>query len=324
MGERVVRSKTLRANRAGPNRALLALATAAACSAFPLSAVLWVHFGEKPFSASAFLAGLSLGPCLAAYGLVATRHKQFVRKMVLLSGGLSILSLPLLGRVNVDLEAFFMLLLLGSGGAAIGHTMVTVIAGPIIFGRVLCGWGCWRAMALEWLPIRGSPGRRGGYWGMLPYCSLLGSVAIAGFCVFVRRESPGGTPGMMHTAGLGTSATIVALYYAASIALGFAMKDARAFCKYACPSAAILKVTSRLAVFKMTANRALCDACGACSRVCPMDIDVARCVIEERHVGSGECILCQRCAQACPASALRLAARFGSRGGQGPKARGHE
>jgi ferredoxin len=38
-------------------------------------------------------------------------------------------------------------------GPAIGHTMITTIVGPLIFGRILCGWGCWRAMVLERLPV---------------------------------------------------------------------------------------------------------------------------------------------------------------------------
>ena len=59
--------------------------------------------------------------------------------------------------MNLDLEGFFMLLLLGTGGAAVGHTMIMVIAGPMLFGRVLCGWGCWRSMILELLPAGRKP-----------------------------------------------------------------------------------------------------------------------------------------------------------------------
>ena len=37
-----------------------------------------------------------------------------------------------------------------------------------------------------------------------------------------------------------------------------------------------------------------------------MDIEVAPFALAGRRIGSGECVLCQRCVQACPRGALRL------------------
>ncbi len=293
-----------------PSRALLILAAVSACSAWPASAILWFRFGERAFATSIFFLGLSLGPCLAGYAFAPRKRKEAFRKLVLLTGGLSILAFPLLAAVGMDLEAFFMLLLLGTAGAAIGHTMVTVIAGPMLFGRVLCGWGCWRAMVLEFLPIGRSPGRRGGLWTALPYAGLAVSIAAAAVSALVLGEHPGGSPGKMHTASLTASLVLVAVYYAASVGLAFALRDRRAFCKYLCPTGAILKLTSRLAVLKMTAASTLCDGCRACSLICPMDIDVASFATHGQRIKSGDCILCQRCAQVCPHDVLHLAGGF--------------
>src|SRR3974390_3094625 len=116
---------------------------------------------------------------MGAYAIVPTARKQMARRMVLLTGGLSIMAFSLLGKANLDLEGFFMLLFLGTAGAAIGHTLITVIIGPVFIGRFLCGWGCWRAMILELLPVRQTPGRRGGIWSILPFFGLVLSIGSA-------------------------------------------------------------------------------------------------------------------------------------------------
>jgi polyferredoxin len=97
------------------------------------------------------------------------------------------------------------------------------------------------------------------------------------------------------------------VYYVASIGLALALDDRRAFCKYLCPSGAILRWTSRPALLRVAARTEDCDGCGACTRVCPMDVDVGALAGTGQRIGPGECVLCQRCVQACPTGALRLA-----------------
>lgn len=269
---------------------------------------------ERAFATSLFLLGLSLGPCLAVYAAAPNARKQAARGLVLFTGGLSIMAFSLLRAANLDLEGFFMLLFLGTAGAAIGHTLVTVIVGPLFFGRFLCGWGCWRAMILEQLPIGRTPGRRKGGWNLLPFLGLALSIGAAAASVFVLGHHPGGAAGAMHAGSLRAIATGFGIYYVASIGLAFALRDQRAFCKYLCPSSVILGLTSRLSILKMTADGGRCNSCGACSQVCPMDIDVARFAVLGQRVRSGQCILCQRCAHACPTEALRLAGGFDAAG----------
>ena len=293
-----------------PNRALLILSTVVSAFVWPVAARLWFLVGEKAFAVSLFLLGLSLGPCLAAYSLVPRVRKQTVRRLVLLTGGFSIMAFSLLGAANLDLEGFFMLLFLGTVGAAVGHTLVKVIVGPLFYGRFLSGWGCWRGMILELLPIRHSRGRRRGGWDWLPLLGLTASIGAAAASVFVFHHDPGGTVRVMHGGSVEAIAVGFGVYYIASIALAFALRDQRAFCKYLCPSSVILGQTSRLSILKMEATGLLCNACGACSKVCPMDIDVAHFAALGKRIESGQCILCQRCAHACPAKALRLTVGF--------------
>ncbi len=292
-------------NRNRPNRSVILIGLAVACVAWPLAAFLWLSSRDAALAVSIFGLGLSLGPCLAAYGYARRARKQTMRRLVLLTGGLSIMAMSLLGAMSLDLEAFFMLVLSGTAGAAVGHTMVTVIVGPVLFGRVLCGWGCWRGMILELLPIGQGRGRLGGKWRLLPFAGLAVSIGAAVSLLAIGHH-PGGVPPDLHGESILPIIVGFAVYYVASIGLAFPLKDQRAFCKYLCPSSVILRRTSRLSLAKMAANADLCNGCGACSRVCPMDIDVVEYATRGRRITSGECILCQRCAHTCPTDALRL------------------
>jgi len=211
----------------------------------------------------------------------------------------------------LDLEGFFTLLFAGTMGAAIGHNLVTVIAGPMLFGRLVCGWGCWRSMVLELLPIGRSPGRRRGAWTFLALGGLAATAGNGASSVLMPGHRASGPPDVLRATSLGWIGLGFGVYYAASLGLAFALKDQRAFCKYLCPNSAILRVTSRFSLLKMSAKRELCDACGACSQICPMDIDVAQFAARGLRVGSGDCILCQQCAHACHTGALRLTAGLG-------------
>jgi len=289
-----------------PNPALLAVAGVITCVTWSLASLLWFHLSQRVLGISLFGLGLSLGPCLAAYAIVPKARKQGARRVVLFVGGLAILVFSLASAVNLDMEGFFTLVFAGTMGAAIGHNLATVIVGPMFFGRLLCGWGCWRSMVLELLPIGPGKGRRRGGWTFLAFAGLAGTVGIGAWSAFATGHNAHVKSSTLRPAGLEPLVIGVGIYYAASIGLAFALKDQRAFCKYLCPNSAILRVTSRFSLLKMSADRALCNSCGACSQACPMDIDVAKFAARGRRVASGDCILCQHCAHACPTGALRL------------------
>jgi len=289
-----------------PSGVLLAIAGVIACLTWLLATLLWFRLGEVALGISLFGLGLSLGPGLAAYAIVPRARKQRARRLVLFTGGLSIMAFSLLSPTNLDMEGFFALVFAGTMGAAVGHNLVTVIIGPMVFGRLVCGWGCWRSMVLELLPLGRSPGRRRGTWTFLGFGGLAVAAGIGALSVFMLGHHAGSAPGALRVSSAGWIVRGFAVYYAASITLAFALRDQRAFCKYLCPNSAILRVTSRFSLLKMRAKSELCNACQACSQVCPMDIDVAQFAVLGRRVASGDCILCQRCAHACPTGALGL------------------
>lgn len=70
----------------------------------------------------------------------------------------------------------------------------------------------------------------------------------------------------------------------------------RAWCRYFCPLGAALAITSPLRIFKIKRNTSTCVNCKACTRNCPMGLDVH----SEESVSSTECISCGDCITSCP------------------------
>jgi polyferredoxin len=274
---------------------LLVVSAIAVLVFWALAAVVLFRLRALGLAMALFLGGLSEGPFLAGYALARPDHKQWWRWLVLATGGLGILAFSLVDAVNLDLDGFFELLILGTMGAAIGHTLATTIVGPLIFGRLLCGWGCWRAMVLERLPVGKGSGRRKGVWVWTPLVGVVVSLAAAALLAL--------THGHAHANSIWPVAAGVAVYYAAAIALALALHDQRAFCKYLCPTGLVLRWTSRPALLHVRAQAEACTGCGACTKVCPMDIPVAE------RVRTGDCILCQRCVQTCPTGVLKTSLR---------------
>jgi len=74
----------------------------------------------------------------------------------------------------------------------------------------------------------------------------------------------------------------------------------RFFCKMLCPLGAIYGLLNRVSICRLHLDEKSCVSCGACRKVCPMDIDP----VAQLH--SPECILCGQCVEACPQKALHL------------------
>ncbi len=72
----------------------------------------------------------------------------------------------------------------------------------------------------------------------------------------------------------------------------------RPFCKYLCPLGAIYSLFNRVSFYRMKIDENACTHCGACSRRCPMDIDVVH------DIDGAECIRCNECKHVCPHGAI--------------------
>ncbi len=272
-----------------------------------VGAVMWQSSG---YLLSLFFfgyIGTALGGGLGLYTALPRRKKPLGRRLTLfLVGTFLFVFAAVLGRENMQLEGLFFGLLGGVIQAAVIHYFIAKIVGPLLFGRLWCGWACWTAMVLDLLPYKRSPGRLPRRWGWLRYAHFglsLGLVLVLWFGVGFQDGAVGLTALYWFLAGN-------LLYYLAGIALAMALKDNRAFCKYVCPITLPLKLTSRLASLKIAGDSVHCDACGACARSCPMDIQVYTYIQEGKRVLSTECTLCQTCVSACPQETLKLSFGF--------------
>jgi len=268
-----------------------------------LGAVLWVMTGFWQALAHFGYLGTALGAGLGLYAILPKKKKPLGRRVSLLLIGVYLFAFTgVLGRENIQFEGFLLGLLTGVVQASVVHYLIAKIFGPLLFGRLWCGWACWSVMIFDLLPFKRSAGRLPGRWGWLRYFHVLvsaGVVVLVWMLASTRPTVVGKTALIWFLGGN-------LLYYSMGIGLAFALKDNRAFCKYVCPVAVPLKITSRFSLLKIQGDHEKCNDCDACSKICPMDIRVLDYVRDGTRVLSTECSLCQTCITVCAKGALKL------------------
>ena len=256
--------------------------------------------------------GTALGIGLGLYAILPKRQKPIGRRISLLLIGLYLLIfVGLIGQENIQIEGVWWSLLNGTFYAAVWHYVVAKIMGPLLFGRLWCGWACWSVMVFDLLPYKRPAGRLQGRWDGLRY----GHVALSIALVLALWQLFGVQIGTNSVVAIAWFLAGNALYYAVGIGLAFMLKDNRAFCKYLCPVAVPLKLTSRFSLLKIGTVPEQCNDCYACEKMCPMDIQITDYVHSDQRVLSTECTLCQTCVTVCHKDALKLSFGF-DMGGQ--------
>lgn len=223
------------------------------------------------------------------------RENRHARRVTQLLVGLYMLVyLGLICNENMQIEGFWYYLFTGVFEAATIHYAVAKIFGPLLFGRGWCGYACWTAMVLDFLPYKvpQQPRRKIGWMRYVTFALSLAFVSA----LFLAHV--GNIERIMFWAFVVGNV----LYYAVGIALAYAFKDNRAFCKYICPVTVFLKPMSYYSLIRVTCDHEKCISCGKCRKVCPMDVDM---LDDSRSRKNGtECILCLECVKNCPKKAL--------------------
>ena len=226
--------------------------------------------------------------------LFIKKYKHARRVVQLLVGLYMLIYLGVIRRENMQIEGFWYYLFTGVFEAATIHYAVAKIFGPLIFGRGWCGYACWTAMVLDLLPYK-VPRQPRKKIGWIRYVTFALSLAFVG-ALFLSGAD--GIERIMFWAFIAGNV----LYYAAGIALAFALKDNRAFCKYICPVTVFLKPMSYFSLFRIKCDKEKCVSCGKCRSVCPMNVDVTD--NSRKRKNGTECILCMECVKNCPKNAL--------------------
>ena len=226
--------------------------------------------------------------------LFIKKYRHARRVTQLLVGLYMLLYLGIICNENMQLEGFWYYLFTGVFEAATMHYAVAKIFGPLIFGRGWCGYACWTAMVLDFLPYK-APKQPRKKIGWIRYVVFIASLIFVS-ALFLAQV--GNLEKIMFWAFLVGNL----LYYAVGIALAFLLKDNRAFCKYICPITVFLKPMSYFALLRIKCDKEKCISCGKCKHVCPMNVDVTD--NSRKRKNGTECILCFECVEACPKKAL--------------------
>jgi len=267
-----------------------------------IAVILWQTTGKIFYLFNFGYIGTALGIGIGCYSALPRRRKLWGRRLAqFLIGAYMLVFLGLIERENMQIEGFFFYLLAGFFAGSVIHYLVAKLAGPLLFNRGWCGWACWTAMILDLLPYRrNKAGRASSKWGYLRYAHFvlsLGLVLVLWWGFYYRPQEQSLTELYWLLGGN-------LLYYAIGIVLAFSLKDNRAFCKYACPIPTLQKPTSHFALLKIAGDAGKCTDCGACNKLCPMDIRISEYVLNKQRVLSTECILCFECVNVCAQGAL--------------------
>lgn len=256
-----------------------------------VAVTLWLTKSNIFYLLNFSYIGLSISLGIYLY----MRNYRHARRVVqLLVGSYMLVYLGLICGENMQIEGFWYYLFTGVFEAATIHYAVAKIFGPLVFGRGWCGYACWTAMVLDFLPYK-TPERPRKKIGWIRYITFAASLIFVS-ALFLAKV--GNIERIMFIAFIVGNIA----YYAVGIALAFAFHDNRAFCKYICPITVFLKPMSRFALFRVKCDKSKCVSCGKCRKVCPMDVDPTDNTGNRKN--GTECILCMECVKNCPKKAL--------------------
>lgn len=192
-----------------------------------------------------------------------------------------------------------------------------LFAGSLVLGRAWCGWACPAAGLQEACALARDRRTASRAWGLLRWiiwAPWAGATAFLAFRAGGFREADLFF-GTTHGISVAEPAAHVVYYSVLALIVAPALgAGRRAFCRYVCWMAPFMIIGRKLSnlarapALRLSADREKCVECGACTRVCPMSLEVAR-MVESGNMESAECVLCGSCADACPRGAISFTFR---------------
>jgi NosR/NirI family transcriptional regulator, nitrous oxide reductase regulator len=211
----------------------------------------------------------------------------------------------------------------------------TFVIIPIIVYRwgkgAYCGWVCSCGGLAETL---GDEHREkmphGPFWNRLNMLGqavlfLAGFIALLRFISWAAPDSPlGRTTGdwfsglLSGWSLLGVELNyyhLVDIFLAGIIGAGmYFWFSGRAWCRFACPLAALMHIYGRFSRYRIFSDKKKCISCNVCTSVCHQGIDVMNFANKGMPMEDPECVRCSACVEMCPTGVLTFG-RLDSTGG---------
>ena len=130
-----------------------------------------------------------IGSAIALGLLLFQLNYRHARRIVQLLVGLYMLVyLGLICQENMQIEGFWYYLFTGVFEAATIHYAVAKIFGPLLFGRGWCGYACWTAMVLDFMPYK-TPKAPRKKIGFIRYITFTASLVFVGTLFLCHVEN---------------------------------------------------------------------------------------------------------------------------------------
>lgn len=249
--------------------------------------------------------GLSISTGILLRTVLKGKKRLFGRKIsILMILPCLLFFVPIANNENFQLEGVVLIVLIGFFSKGFIHYAVAKIFGPLIWRRGFCGWACWTAAILDWLPLKNQNNTVEKPIRYIRYIALSLSVVIPLYMIFALSFNPWN--GYINKIEMKWMFISNCIYYVIAIPMAFALSDRRAFCKYVCPVSLVMKPASAIGLVRIRPREGKkCIECGNCSKQCMMGIDVMSYMKNDEPVSSTECILCQECMIVCPTGKIR-------------------
>ena len=187
-----------------------------------------------------------------------------------------------------------------------------VLAVGVVFGRAICGYVCPFGLIQELLHRIPSPKKHLPkpftyikFFILIVFVFLLPvllsdryGIGSPAFCKYICPAGTleGGLPILLTHPELRKKLGGIFSIKAAILVITLAgcIICSRFFCKVMCPLGAIYGLLNKISFYRIHLEKEKCVSCGACHKICPMDVDPVR------QPASAECIRCGKCAAVCP------------------------